>query len=98
MSTQPIAHLTPEQYLQIERTSEFRSEYLNGEVFPISAATRNHVRIVGNTFIGLSEQLRDGPCEAGASDLRLFCAEYRVFTYPDVVFPCGPDKYLDNAR
>lgn len=98
MSSQTIAYLTPEQYLEIERASEFRSEYLDGEVFAMSATTRNHGRIVGNTFIRLSEQLRDRSCEAGVADLRVFCAEYRVFTYPDIFVTCGPDKYFGNRR
>jgi hypothetical protein len=33
MSTQPKTYLTPEQYLEIERAAEFKSEYLQGEMF-----------------------------------------------------------------
>jgi hypothetical protein len=30
MSRQPKPHLTPEDYLAIERSAEFKSEYLDG--------------------------------------------------------------------
>jgi Uma2 family endonuclease len=53
MSTQPVTYLTPEQYLEIERKAEFRSEYLNGEVFAMSGGTPNHGWIVANTAVAL---------------------------------------------
>jgi Uma2 family endonuclease len=36
VSSQAIPHLSPEQYLEIERNAEFRSEYLNGQMFAMS--------------------------------------------------------------
>jgi hypothetical protein len=38
MGTQPRTFLTPEQYLEIDRAAEFRSEYLNGKTFAMSGA------------------------------------------------------------
>jgi Uma2 family endonuclease len=98
MSTQSISILTPEKYLEIEREAEFRSEYINGEMFAKSGGTLNHARIVLNALCCFTEQLRGKPCEAAVSDLRLFCSEPRFFTYPDVVVFCGPVKVLDAGR
>jgi Uma2 family endonuclease len=74
MSTQAAAYLTPEQYLEIERQAEFRSEYLHGQMYAMSGGTLNHARIVANTLSSLLEQLRGGPCEPVANDLRLHSA------------------------
>ena len=38
MSSLPKTFLTPEQYLEIERKAEFKSEYYNGEMFAMSGA------------------------------------------------------------
>jgi Uma2 family endonuclease len=35
VSTQPKTFLTPEQYLEIERQAERKSEYYNGEMFAL---------------------------------------------------------------
>ena len=35
MATQPRRFITREEYLEIERKAEFRSEYYNGEMFPM---------------------------------------------------------------
>ena len=98
MSTQPVTYLTPEQYLEIERKAEFRSEYINGEVFAMSGATPNHARIVLNTARRLAERLDGSPCEAFDGDLRLHSAKYKIFTYPDVLVTCGPHRLLDSRR
>jgi Uma2 family endonuclease len=98
MSTQPVTYLTPEQYLDIESKAEFRSEYINGEMFAMSGGTPNHARIVLNTARRLTEQLDGRPCEAFAGDLRLYTAKYKIFTYPDVLVTCGPPRLLDARR
>ncbi len=49
MATQPLSFLTPEQYLEIDRAAEFRSEYLNGEMFAMSGAPARH-NIIINTL------------------------------------------------
>jgi Uma2 family endonuclease len=98
MSTQPVTYLTLEQYLEIERKAEFRSEYINGEMFAMSGGTPNHARIVLNTARRLAEQLDGHACEAFDGDLRLYSAKYNFFTYPDVLVTCGPHHLLDARR
>jgi hypothetical protein len=97
MPTQP-AYFTPDQYLEIERKAEFRSEYINGEMFAMSGGTPNHARIVVNAVRRLDEQLDGRPCEAFGGDLRVFSAKEKVFTYPDILVVCGPQQLLDNRR
>jgi len=98
MSTQPVSYLTPEQYLEIERNAEGRSEYINGEMFAMSGGSPNHARIALNTANRLSDQLAGKSCEPFAGDMRLYSAKYRIFTYPDVLVTCGPLQLLDARR
>ena len=42
MSTEPKTFLTEEQYLEIERRAEFKSEYFQGEMFAIAGAVEAH--------------------------------------------------------
>jgi Uma2 family endonuclease len=98
MSTQPIARLTPGQYLEIERAAEIRSEYIDGQMLAISRGTLNHARIISNTLSRLNEQLRGTRCGAVSSDMRLHSAQFEIYTYPDIVVTCGPDKLLDGHK
>jgi Uma2 family endonuclease len=38
VSTPPTTYLTPEQYLEIERAAEYKSEYYDGEMFAMAGA------------------------------------------------------------
>jgi Uma2 family endonuclease len=90
VSTQAIPVLTPEQYLEIERKNDYKSEYIDGVMFAMANASRNHARIVTNSLVQLWQQLRGGPCEVVATDLRLHIKAVRVYTYPDIMVICGP--------
>ncbi len=98
MSSQPITFLTPDEYLEIEEKNEFRSEFVNGEMFAMAETTANHSWIVSNVLVGLGEQLRGRPCGARSNEKRLRIAQFEAFAYPDVVVTCGPDRLYKDGR
>ena len=97
MSTLSKPHLTPEQYLEIERKAEFKSEYYQGEMFAMSGARRAHNLIATNTVRELSQQLRKRPCEAYPGEMRVKAGSSGLYTYPDVVVVCGEPRFLDDT-
>ena len=88
MASNPLSKLTEEQYLTIERAAEFRSEFLNGEMFAMSGGSMNHVRLQQNLSGELYAALRGSPCEAFGSDFRIRVSS-RMYTYPDISVVCG---------
>jgi Uma2 family endonuclease len=96
MSTQSKTFLTPEQYLEIERKAEFKSEYYQGEMFAMSGAQEPHVLITGNVFAELKQQLRGRGCKTYSNDMRVCVSADGLYTYPDVVVVCGEPKFLDS--
>ncbi len=36
MATQPVTRLTEEEYLRLERVADHKSEFVDGEIFPIA--------------------------------------------------------------
>jgi Uma2 family endonuclease len=97
MSTLSKPHLTPEQYLEIERKAEFKSEYYQGEMFAMSGARFAHIQIVTNTSGELRQQLRGRPCQPLSSDMRVRVTPVGLYTYPDVVVVCGEPQFLDDT-
>ena len=97
MATQPKTHLTPEQYLEIERKAEFKSEYYQGEMFAMSGASYPHIGIVANAVASLHQQLRRGPCRPLSNDMRVRVTATGLYTYPDVVVVCGEPRFLDDT-
>ena len=96
MSSQPTPYLRPEDYLAIERKSELRSEYIDGEIFAMTGASRNHNLIVANSIGELRQQLKGKPCEVYTNDMRVKIPSANVYTYPDVVVVCGEPQFEDS--
>jgi Uma2 family endonuclease len=89
-------HGTPEEYLEIERTSEEKHEYYAGEIFAMSGASENHNLIVGNLIAAFHSQLRQKPCKTYPSDMRVKTRLSGLYTYPDVTVVCGTPEFEDN--
>jgi Uma2 family endonuclease len=98
MSTQPKAYLTPEQYLEIERHAEYKSEYYQGEMFAMAGAKEDHIVVVGNIFTSLHQQLRSRPCRVYSNDMRVAIGATGLYVYPDVVAVCAERQFLDDRN
>ncbi len=96
MSTQPSTFLTPEQYLEIERQAEFKSEYYRGQMFAMAGAKEPHNLLAGNVFGELRERFRKRPCKVYQSDMRVRVSATGLYTYPDVSAVCGEARFADD--
>ena len=75
---------TPEEYLALEETAEFRSEYWNGDILPMTGGSINHNRIAGTIYAYLKFAKRGRNWEPFINDLRVWIPRDRRYTYPDV--------------
>ena len=98
MTTHPNARLTPEEYLRIERAAEWKSEYIDGEMFAMAGASRRHTLIALNLAAELRALVRELPCTAHTADLRVATDRLRHYTYPDVVVACDPIQFVDDHQ
>lgn len=90
--------LTPEEYFAWEETQVERHEYINGEIFPISGASRTHKVIADNLHFFLRIALAKTECRGFTEGLRVQVEAGGRYTYPDVTVVCGEEKYLDTKR
>jgi Uma2 family endonuclease len=96
MSTVPQRRFTPEEYLALERQAEYKSEYLDGQIYAMTGASRQHNRIVLNAGAALHGRLRGGPCEAFVNDMRVKVSPTGLYTYPDIAVVCGEARFEDR--
>lgn len=89
MASQPNIWISPDDYLEMELRSEFRNEYFDGVIYAMAGTSANHIRIVMNLGGELRNQLRGGPCEAFATELRVKRKDRRLYAYPDLVIACN---------
>ena len=89
MSLQHKHRYTLEEYLALERESEVRYEYWNGEVFAMSGGTLHHDRIMGNVFDLLRTQLRRKGCEVFTNNMQIMVPAAPPYRYADGSVVCG---------
>jgi Uma2 family endonuclease len=87
MGAAPIAKVSVHEYLAAERTAGFRSEYHDGEVFPMEGASVAHAVIALNTGAILWRELRNAGCRALAAPMLQVSPD--TFLYPDLAVVCG---------
>ena len=89
---------TPDEYLALEEQAEFKSEYHDGEIIPMTGASFNHSRIITRLCASLLQALHGKNYEPFSSDVRLWISKYRKFTYPDLMVIQGqPKAYQDRT-
>ncbi|MGH2414015.1 MAG: Uma2 family endonuclease, partial [Microcystaceae cyanobacterium] len=88
---------TIEEYRILEATAEYKNEYHDGEIVPMTGGTINHNRIVRNLVRILDTAFRGKSYEVFPSDLRLWIPEYRKGLYPDVMVIAG-EPVLNEGR
>jgi Uma2 family endonuclease len=98
MASNPVSRLTEEQYLAIERAAQFKSEFLNGEMFAMAGVSMQHSRIQTNLLVELSNRFQGSACEAFGSDFRVRVSSSGMYTYPDVSAVCGKPILADNHQ
>jgi len=96
MASQPHPRLTPEEYLEIERKAEWKSEFYNGRMFAMAGGSARHSLITGNAMTALNLALEDQPSTVGANDLRVNMSQEGLYTYPDATVVCGDIKLADS--
>src|SRR5271166_5473431 len=95
-SAQRIPRYTPQQYLEMERKADFKSEYCDGYITAMAGASREHNLIAGNVHGEIRSQLKARPCEVYMSDMRLCVSPTGLYTYPDVMALCGEPLFQND--
>ena len=88
---------SPEEYLELEEKADYKSEYRDGEIVPMTGGTTNHNEIALNLAANLKLQLRRQNYKVYMGDVRLWIPRYRQYTYPDVMVIQGKPVYADRG-
>jgi Uma2 family endonuclease len=71
MSTAEKRQYSIQEYLDIERASETKHEYYQGEIFAMGGASLAHTDIVSNLVKRLGNFFEEGSCRALPNDIRV---------------------------
>jgi Uma2 family endonuclease len=83
------SRVTPAEYLEYERRSEEKHEYLAGRIYAMAGGSPKHNLVCGNVVGALGDRLRGRPCVVLTSGQHVFVEATQLGTYPDVTVLCG---------
>jgi Uma2 family endonuclease len=81
--------LSVQEYLELERSSGVKHEYVLGQVYALAGATEDHNRIALNIAAALLSAARVAGCRVVGSDQKLEAGDH-LYYYPDVQVLCDP--------
>lgn len=84
---------TMEEYLALEKSSEERYEYWDGQVFCLSGGSQAHADISDNVFALLRSQLAGHDCRAMSGAMPIKTFQMPPYKYPDCSVACGERKF-----
>ena len=93
MSALPKRRFTPEEYLALEVKAEYKSQYIDGEIYAMAGTQPAHNDIVWNIAGELRNQFRGRPCKAAVADQRVRVEAGALYSYPDVAAWCGEARF-----
>jgi Uma2 family endonuclease len=89
MSAETQRRYTLDEYLALERESEVKYEFWNGEVFAMSGGTIAHERVMRNVNNLFQAGLRRGGCEVFGGNLQVKVPAAPPYRYADGSVVCG---------
>lgn len=93
MAADPEMFLSVQEYLELERESETKHEYVDGKIIAMAGASANHGLIMFGVGGALRQQLRGRGCYVYPSDLRVRIDALGIYTYPDVTVTCSTPQF-----
>lgn len=84
--------ITAAEYLEGERQSDVRHEFVDGRIYAMSGASVRHNQICGEIYSTLKNHLRGGPCRTFIEAVKVEIADdlSENYYYPDVFVTCEP--------
>ena len=93
---QYLPALSPELYLDLERLSEMRHEFLDGLMYAMAGESRDHSRICYNLNGITHAQLKEKPCEGFSPNMKVRAGVSGLYAYPELMIVCGEAAFLDD--
>ena len=88
--------ITVEQYLQLERASEIRHEFLDGLMYAMAGESPDHSRICFNLATEIGAQVKGKQCEGFSPNMKVRAGIGGLDAYPDLIIVSGEARFHDE--
>ncbi len=89
---------TSTEYLEYERQTGERHEFIDGKIVKMAGESLSHSRICINLAVEFGSQLRRRNCEALSPNMKVRTTTQSLFAYPDLTIVCGEPTFHDIKK
>ncbi|MCG6138151.1 MAG: Uma2 family endonuclease [Nostoc sp. LLA-1] len=86
--SQSHPYISPEEYLETEKSSPIKHEYVQGQIYAMAGASDAHVTITANLVTLLRNHIRGTECRVYVADMKARIESLNIFYYPDIMVTC----------
>ncbi|MFW6259234.1 MAG: Uma2 family endonuclease [Halochromatium sp.] len=90
IAAETLPRLSPEAYLDYERTSDCRHELVDGYLYAMTGASDRHEEIAANLLALIHPHLRSSGCRVYGANLKVRVGD--DFFYPDLFVRCSKER------
>jgi len=92
---------TFKEYLALEETAEFKSEFWDGTIVGLAGGTPTHGKIANNIGTAINNKLdkkKNNSCSAYNSDVKVYIPDFNRGVYPDCMVICGDEDFHKDSK
>ncbi len=93
MSALPKERYTLEEYLELDRNSDERLEFWDGEIFSMSGVSDEHDQIENNLHLRLGLHAEERGCRVFLANMRIKVPSMPPYRYGDLSVLCGKPRF-----
>ena len=87
-------YISEQDYLESEKISDIKHEYIDGDVYAMAGASKNHQLIISKIIQKFSNHLEGTSCDAISSDIRsIFILMLSSFVIMKMKIPISPNPH-----
>lgn len=79
-----VVRTTYAEYLALERRTDQRYEFFDGEVLLMAGGSPRHAKVISNSNVAFGAALGDRACQAFSSELKVRIPQTGATTHPDL--------------
>jgi Uma2 family endonuclease len=87
-----LEFMSENAYLEFEKASKIKHEYVCGRVFAMAGTSKKHNKIALNIGFQFRQAARNTNCEVYVADVKLKIAHRENYYYPDVMVGCEEEN------
>lgn len=89
--------MTIEEYIELDKVSEEKLEYFDGEVFNMSGVHPNHALLESRLITSFNNQTAERGCYIYPANLRVKVPSLPPYRYPDLSALCGKPEFEEHG-